>query len=42
MLPTVRAGRVHPLDPATGMEFPGVAPAHRVLDNVERLVIGAQ
>lgn len=41
MLPAVRAGRVHPLSPATWMEFSGVRAANRVLDDLERLVIGA-
>ena len=42
MLPAVRAGRVHPLDPGVWMEFSGIASAHRVLDDVDRLVIDAQ
>lgn len=41
MLPAVRAGRVHPLSAATWMEFSGIRAANRVLDDVERLVIGA-
>lgn len=39
MLPAVRAGRVHRVDAATWMEFSGTASAHRVLDDVERLII---
>lgn len=39
MLPAVSAGRVFPLDPGTWMEFSGIGSAHRVLDDVERLVI---
>lgn len=40
MLPAVRAGRVHPISPAVWMEFSGIRAANRVLDDVERLVIG--
>ncbi|MDR6951166.1 iron complex transport system substrate-binding protein [Ancylobacter sp. 3268] len=39
MLPAVKAGHVHRLDPAVWMEFSGVGSAHRVLDDVERLLI---
>lgn len=39
MLPAVRAGRVHRVDPATWMEFSGAASAHRVLDDVERYIV---
>ena len=39
MLPAVKAGRVYPLEPGTWMEFSGITSAHRVLDDVERLVI---
>lgn len=39
LLPAVRAGRVAPLDPAVWMEFSGIAAAHRVLDDVERLIL---
>lgn len=39
MLPAVKAGRVHRLDPPVWMEFSGVGSAHRVLDDVERLII---
>ncbi|MCJ8144083.1 iron-siderophore ABC transporter substrate-binding protein [Ancylobacter sp. A5.8] len=39
MLPAVKAGRVHRLDPAVWMEFSGVGSAHRVLDDVERFII---
>jgi len=41
MLPAVQAGRVYPLDPAIWMEFSGITSAHRVIDDVERLLIGA-
>lgn len=41
MLPAVKAGRVHRLDPAVWMEFSGVGSAHRVLDDVERLIVAA-
>lgn len=41
MLPAVRAGRVHPLSPAVWMEFSGLRSAGLVLDDIERLVIGA-
>ncbi len=41
MLPAVKAGRVHRLDPAIWMEFSGVGSAHRVLDDVERFVVAA-
>ncbi|MFT4013221.1 MAG: iron-siderophore ABC transporter substrate-binding protein [Paracoccus sp. (in: a-proteobacteria)] len=40
MLPAVRAGQVFPLDPGLWMEFSGIGSAHRVLNDVERLVIG--
>ncbi|WP_163852101.1 iron-siderophore ABC transporter substrate-binding protein [Pseudooceanicola aestuarii] len=40
MLPAVQAGRVHRIDPAVWMEFSGLASAHRVLDDLERYVIG--
>lgn len=40
MLPAAKAGRVHRVDAATWMEFSGLASAHRVLDDVERYVIG--
>ncbi|GAB4070673.1 iron-siderophore ABC transporter substrate-binding protein [Ancylobacter sonchi] len=39
MLPAVEAGRVHRVDAGTWMEFSGVASAHRVLDDIERLII---
>lgn len=39
MLPAVAQGRVHRVDAATWMEFSGIASAHRVLDDIERLVI---
>lgn len=42
MLPAVQSGRVHPIDPAIWMEFSGLPSAHRVLDDIERLVIGAK
>lgn len=38
-LPAVQTGRVHRIDPATWMEFSGLASAHRVLDDLERFVI---
>ncbi|MFT3689351.1 iron-siderophore ABC transporter substrate-binding protein [Paenirhodobacter sp.] len=41
MLPAVRAGHVHRVEAATWMEFSGLASAHRVLDDLERYVIGA-
>jgi len=41
MLPAVRSGRVHRIDPAVWMEFSGLGAAHRVLDDIERHVIGA-
>lgn len=41
MLPAVKAGRVHRIDPAVWMEFSGLASAHRVLDDLETFVIGA-
>ncbi|MBK4215965.1 iron-siderophore ABC transporter substrate-binding protein [Paracoccus caeni] len=40
MLPAAQADRVYPLDPGIWMEFSGIASAHRILDDVERLVIG--
>lgn len=39
MLPAVRAGRVHRVDPVTWMEFSGLASANRVLDDIERLIL---
>lgn len=39
MLPAVQAGRVYRLDPAIWMEFSGLPSAHRVLDDIERLII---
>ena len=39
-LPAVRAGRLYRLDPGTWMEFSGLPSAHRVLDDLERFVIG--
>lgn len=41
LVPAVAAGRVYPIDPAVWMEFSGIGSAHRVLDDVERLIIGA-
>ncbi|MEP2640110.1 ABC transporter substrate-binding protein [Roseobacter sp.] len=41
MLPAVQAGHVQRLDPATWMEFSGLASAHRVLDDIETYVINA-
>lgn len=40
MLPAVSAGNVHRVDHADWMEFSGIASAHRVLDDLERYVIG--
>ncbi|MGR3742636.1 MAG: iron-siderophore ABC transporter substrate-binding protein [Pseudooceanicola nanhaiensis] len=42
MLPAVQSGNVHRIDPATWMEFSGLASAHRVLDDIERYIIGAE
>lgn len=42
MIPAVKAGRVHRVDVATWMEFSGVASANKVLDDIERYVIGAR
>ncbi len=39
LLPAVRTGRVAPLDPAVWMEFSGIGSAHRVLDDMERLIL---
>ena len=39
MLPAVKAGRVYRVDAGTWMEFSGVTSAHRVLDDIERLII---
>jgi iron complex transport system substrate-binding protein len=39
MLPAVRAGRAHRVDRGTWMGFHGVASAHRVLDDIERLIL---
>ena len=38
LLPAVRNDRVHRIDPATWMEFSGLISAHRVLDDIERLI----
>lgn len=40
MLPAVKANRVYRLDPATWMEFSGIASAHKVLDDIETYIIG--
>lgn len=40
MLPAVRNKRVYRVDHATWMEFSGLASAHKVLDDLERYVIG--
>lgn len=40
MLPAVKAGRVYRVDPATWMEFNGIASAHKVLDDIETYIIG--
>lgn len=42
MLPAVAAGRAHRVDPATWMEFSGLASAHRLLDDLERYVAAAE
>ncbi len=42
LLPAVRSGNVHRVDAATWMEFSGLASANRVLDDVERYVIGTR
>nr|WP_255720469.1 ABC transporter substrate-binding protein [Acuticoccus kalidii] len=39
MLPAVRSGNVHRVDVGTWMEFSGVASAHRVLNDIERILI---
>jgi len=39
MLPAVAAGRAYRVDPATWMEFSGLAAANRVLDDVENHVL---
>ena len=41
MLPAVRAGRAYRVDHADGMEFSGLDSADRVLDDLERYVIGS-
>lgn len=41
LLPAVAAGRVYPISSAVWMEFSGIGSAHRLLDDVERLIIGA-
>lgn len=41
MLPAVKAGRVHRVDRVTWMGFGGVASAHEILNEVERLVLKA-
>lgn len=41
MLPSVRAGRAHRVDRGIWMGFHGVASAHRVLDDIERLILNA-
>lgn len=40
LLPAVQSDRVYPLDPGIWMEFSGIGSAMRVLDDVERLIIG--
>jgi len=42
MIPAVAAGNVHRVDAATWMEFSGIASAHRVLDDIERILIAPQ
>ncbi|MFV0360716.1 iron-siderophore ABC transporter substrate-binding protein [Tropicimonas sp.] len=41
MLPAVRAGRVHRLDPGIWMEFNGLGSAGKVFDDIERYILGA-
>ncbi|KZM51805.1 iron-siderophore ABC transporter substrate-binding protein [Labrenzia sp. OB1] len=38
-LPAVKAGRAYRIDRATWMGFHGIASAHRVLDDVERIIL---
>lgn len=40
MLPAVQSGRVHRIDHGPWMEFNGLASANRVLDDLERFVVG--
>jgi iron complex transport system substrate-binding protein len=40
MLPAVKAGRAYRVDAVTWVEFSGLASANRVLDDVERYIIG--
>ena len=40
MLPAVKANRVYRVDPATWMEFNGIASANKVLDDIETYIIG--
>lgn len=42
MLPAVKAGRAHRVDRVSWMEFSGLTSANRVLDDVERHVLGAR
>ncbi|MEP3329762.1 iron-siderophore ABC transporter substrate-binding protein [Sedimentitalea sp.] len=42
LLPAVQAGQVHQIDPATWMEFSGLPSAHRVLDDIEHLIINRE
>ncbi|MEM8571058.1 MAG: iron-siderophore ABC transporter substrate-binding protein [Pseudomonadota bacterium] len=39
LLPAVAAGDVHRVDPGVWMEFSGLGSAHRVLDDVEHLIV---
>lgn len=41
MLPAVKTHRTHRVDAATWMEFSGLASAHKVLDDIERLILTA-
>lgn len=41
MLPAVKTHRMHRVDAATWMEFSGLASAHKVLDDIERLILTA-
>ncbi len=40
LLPAVQAGNVHRIEHGTWMEFSGLGSAHKVLDDIERYVIG--
>ncbi|UYV36808.1 iron-siderophore ABC transporter substrate-binding protein [Rhodobacteraceae bacterium D3-12] len=42
LLPAVKAGRVHRVDHGHWMQFSGLDSAHRILDDLEKFVIGGQ